>query len=97
MWVRVATFEGGNQEELQRLNEERMSSGQMNPPEGMKRVLLLSDGDKNRRLFITFFDDREQMTAAEQRFEEMGNEIPEDVRGRRASVDYYEVARDQAM
>jgi hypothetical protein len=97
MWARVATFEGGNQEELQRMNDERMSSGDMNPPEGMKRVILLADADKNRRLFIAFFDSRDEMTAAEQRFESMGDEVPEDVRGRRTSVDYYEVATDQAV
>jgi hypothetical protein len=36
------------------------------------------------------------MQAAEQRFEEMGNEIPEDVRGRRVAVDTYEVVMDGA-
>ena len=97
MWARIATFEGGNQEELQRMNDERMSSGEMNPPEGLKRVILLADADNNRRLFISFFDSRDEMTAAEQRFESMGDEIPEDVRGRRTSVDYYEVATDQAV
>jgi hypothetical protein len=97
MWARVATFEGGKQEELQRMTDERMSSGEMNPPEGMKRVMLLADADKNRRLFIAFFDNRNEMTASEQRFESMGDEIPEDVRGRRTSVDYYEVATDQAV
>jgi hypothetical protein len=97
MWARVASFEGGNQEELQRLNEERMSSGQMNPPEGISRVLLLGDAEKNRRLFISFFDSRDAMTAAEQRFEQMGDEIPEDVRGRRTGVDYYEVVTDQSL
>jgi 3-hydroxyisobutyrate dehydrogenase-like beta-hydroxyacid dehydrogenase len=97
MWARVATFEGGNQEELQRMNEERMSSGDMNPPEGMKRVMLLADADKNRRLFISFFDSRDELTAAEERFESMGDEVPEDVRGRRTGVDYYEVATDQSV
>ena len=97
MWVRVATFEGGNQEELQRMNDERMSSGEMNPPEGMKRVLLLSDPDNNRRQFIAFFDSRDEIEAAEERFERMGNEVPEDVRGRRVGVDYYEVALEQSF
>jgi hypothetical protein len=97
MWTRVATFEGGNQQELQRLNEERMQSGEMNPPEGIKRVLLLADADNNRRLFISFFESKDAMAAAEQRFEAMGDEVPEDVRGRRTSLDYYEVALDQAL
>ncbi len=78
--ARVATFEGGDQERLQKMNDERMSSGEMNPPAGIKRVLLLADSDKNRRLFISFFESREDLEAAEQRFEAMGDEVPEDVR-----------------
>lgn len=97
MWARVATFEGGNQEELERMNQERMQSGEMNPPEGMKRVLLLGDAENNRRLFVAFFESKDAMTSAEQRFEAMGDEVPEEVRGRRTSVDYYEVATDQAL
>ncbi len=97
MWARIASFEGGDQEQLQKMNEERMSSGEMNPPEGMKRVILLADAEKNRRLFIAFFDSRDEMAAAEQRFESMGDEVPEDVRGRRTGVEYYEVATDQAV
>ncbi len=97
MWARVATFEGGDQEQLQKMNEERMQSGDMSPPEGMQRVMLLGDAGANRRLFIAFFESREAMEAAEQRFEQMGDEIPEDVRGRRTGVDYYEVATDQAV
>src|SRR5437868_15133313 len=97
MWARIASFEGGNQEELERMNQERMSSGEMKPPEGMKRVLMLADKDKNRRLFIAFFDSKDAVEAAEERFESMGNEISEDVRGRRTAVDYYEVAIDQSV
>lgn len=97
MWARIATFEGGDQEKLQKMNDERMASGEMKPPEGMKRVLLLADPDKNRRLFIAFFDSKDAIAAAEQRFEQMGDEVPEDVRGRRTSVDYYEVANDQSV
>ncbi len=97
MWARIASFEGGNQEELERMNEERMSSGEMKPPEGMKRVLMLADKDKNRRLFVAFFDSKDAIEAAEERFESMGDEVPEDVRGRRTAVDYYEVAIDQSV
>jgi hypothetical protein len=97
MWARVASFEGGDQEKMQKLNEERRASGEMKPPDGMKRVLLLGDADGNRRLFITFFDSRDAVEAAEQRFEAMGGEVPEDIRGRRTGVDYYEVMFDDAM
>jgi len=97
MWARIASFEGGDTEKLQKLNEERMQSGEMNPPEGIKRVLLLADKDKNRRMFVAMFDSREAIEAAESRFESMGEEVPEDIRGRRTGVDYYEVVFDQSV
>lgn len=74
-----------------------MSSGTMNPPQGAQRMVLLGNNTDGRRLFITFFETREEVEAAEQRFEQMGDEVPEDVRGRRISVDVYEVAVDQAL
>ena len=95
MYARVAAFEGGDNERLMQLNEERMGSGEMNPPEGIKRVMLLNDEANGTRLFISFFDSREALAAAEARFESMGDEIPEDVRGLRTSVAVYEVALDQ--
>jgi heme-degrading monooxygenase HmoA len=91
MWVRVATFEGGDTQKLQKLNEERMSSGEMTPPDGMNHVLLLVDPDTNRRLFVSFFDSREAIAAAEPGFEKMGDDVPENIRGRRTGVDYHEV------
>ena len=96
MYARIASFEGGDEERLRQMNEERMSSGEMNPPEGLKKVLLLGNNEAGKRLFITFFDDREAVAAAEQRFEQMGDEISEEIRGRRTSVDVYEVVFDEA-
>jgi len=91
MWVRVATFEGGDTEKLKQLNQERMSSGEMTPPGGMNGVLLLADKDTNKRKFFAFFDSRDAVEAAEAGFEQMGDTIPEDIRGNRTSVHYYEV------
>jgi hypothetical protein len=96
MYARIASFEGGDNDRLQQLNEERMQSGQMEAPDGMKRAMVLADKDGNRRLFVTFFDSREQVDAAEEGFDRMGETIPEDVRGRRTSVDVYEVMFDQS-
>jgi hypothetical protein len=96
MWARVASFEGGNVEELRRLNEDRISSGTMNFPEGMQRAMGLADAEGNRRLFITFFDSRDAIAAAEEGFESMGDEIPEAVRGRRTGVEYYEVLFEES-
>jgi len=91
MWVRVATFEGGDTEKLKQLNEERMSSGEMTPPDGMNGVLLLADNDANKRKFLAFFDSKDAIDAAEAGFDKMGDTIPEDIRGKRTSVHHYEV------
>ncbi len=91
MFARIATFEGGDVEEMRRLNNERMVDGTADFPEGMLRASVLQ-GD--RRLFISFFESREAMARAEERFEAMGDEIPESVRGRRVALDTYEVIFD---
>lgn len=79
------------------MNEERRASGSTGLPEGVRRALVLADREQNRRLFVTFFDSREAIEAAERRFDEMGDEIPEAVRGRRTSVDVYEVVFDETV
>jgi hypothetical protein len=37
------------------------------------------------------------MEASEQRFDQMGDEIPEEIRGRRLGVDTYEVVFDESL
>jgi hypothetical protein len=91
MWVRVATFEGGNTDKLDELMEERMSSGEMPPPEGMSSVLILDDKDARKRKFLAFFERRDALEAAEAGFDRQGDTIPEEIRGKRTSVHYYEV------
>ena len=91
MFARIATFEGGDVEEMRRLNNERMVDGTADFPAGMLRASVLQ-GD--RRLFISFFESREAMENAEQRFNTMGDEIPESIRGRRVAVESYEVIFD---
>jgi len=91
MWVRVATFEGGDTEKLDKLMDERMSSGAMPPPEGMQTVLILDDTDATKRKFLAFFDSRDAVEAAEAGFDRQGDTIPEEIRGKRTSVHYYDV------
>jgi hypothetical protein len=91
MWVRVATFEGGETEKLDKLMDERMSSGEMPSPEGMSSILILDDKDAGKRKFLAFFENRDALEAAEAGFDQMGDTIPEAIRGRRTSVHYYEV------
>ena len=91
MWVRVATFEGGDTEKLDKLMAERMSSGDMTPADGMSSVLVLDDKDAKKRKFLAFFDGRDALEAAEEGFDRQGDTIPEDIRGKRTSVHSYEV------
>src|SRR6476660_5458611 len=90
MWVRVATFEGGDTQKLDKLMGERMSSGEMPPPEGMSSVLILDDKDAKKRKFLAFFES-DALEAAEAGFDQQGDTIPEEIRGKRTSVHYYEV------
>jgi hypothetical protein len=92
MWVRVATFEGGDSEKMDKLVGEQMSSGEMTPPDGMNSVLILDDRDAKKRKFLAFFDNRDALEAAEAGFDKQGDTIPEEIRGKRTSVHYYDVA-----
>jgi hypothetical protein len=87
----VATFEGGDTEKLDKLMAERMASGEMPPPEGMGSVLILDDKDAGKRKFLAFFESREALEAAEAGFDRQGDTIPEEIRGKRTTVHYYEV------
>ncbi len=93
MWVRVATFEGTDRAKLDKLMGEQMSSGEMTPPDGMTNVLILDEeGAAKKRKFLAFFDSKEAVEAAEAGFDRQGETIPEEIRGKRTSVHYYEVA-----
>ena len=91
MWVRVATFEGGDTAKLDKLMDERMSSGEMPPPEGMQTVLILDDKEAKKRKFLAFFDSHDALEAAEAGFDQQGDTIPEEIRGKRTSVHSYDV------
>jgi hypothetical protein len=91
MWVRVATFEGADREKIDKLMAEQMSSGEMVPPDGMTSALILDEEGARKRKFFAFFDSREAVEAAEAGFDRQGDTIPEEVRGKRTSVHYYEV------
>jgi hypothetical protein len=94
MFVRIATFEGGDVDRIAQLVDERRQSGEIALPAGVRRIMVLNG---ERRLFLAFFETRDELEAAEQEFDAMGDDIPEDIRGRRVSVDVYEVASDEAL
>src|ERR1700751_2062325 len=97
MIARVATFEGGDAEEMRRLNNEMLiERGTTALPTGISRVMVLMK-DETSWSVISFFDDEEAAPACEERFEQMGDEIPESIRGTRVGVESYEVAFDVEM
>jgi hypothetical protein len=76
------------------INNEMLVERPTELPAGIRRVMVLRKGDSGSWSVISFFDDEEAAAAAEDRFEQMGDEIPEDVRGKRVSVETFEVAFD---
>ena len=97
MIARIATFEGGDAEEMRRRNNEMLvERGATAHPPGILRVMVLMK-DESRWAVISFFDSEEAAAAAEEQFEQMGDEIPESVRGKRVSLETFEVAFDVEM
>lgn len=96
MIARVASFEGGDADEMRRINNEMLVERSSSLPSGLLRVMVLMQDDR-RWSVVSFFQDEQSARTAEARFEEMGNEIPERVRGKRVSVESYEVAFDVEM
>jgi hypothetical protein len=93
MYARVAAFENADMSQADDLIakiEERARSGAEIPD--AKRLLILIDRAGARTLGITFFKTEEAIKAAEPVFDRMGDEIPEETRGKRTSVGVYEVA-----
>lgn len=92
MLARVAAFEN---RDMTRIDEviahvsRRIAEGRQPPGDGF---LMLIDRDGGRALGISLFEDAAALDAAEPEFERMGEEIPEELRGRRVSRDVYEVA-----
>jgi hypothetical protein len=91
LFARVATFEGGDLEQVRTVNNNLLVNDPGRLPEGVKRVMVL-EGDQ--RLVITFFDSRAALEASEQKFEQLGDEIDESVRGKRVGLATYEVLFD---
>jgi hypothetical protein len=96
MYARIAAFENRDMSKVDELIatvEERARSGTDIPD--AKRVLILLDREAGTSLGITFFDTEDAIRRAEPAFERMGDEIPEEMRGRRISIETYEVAIDE--
>lgn len=93
MHARVAAFENRDTsrvDELVAIIRERESLGAEFPD--ALGMLMLAERGTGKALGISLFDSEEAIRAAEPVFERMGDDIPEELRGRRLSVDTYEVA-----
>jgi heme-degrading monooxygenase HmoA len=93
MHARVAAFENRDTsrvDELVQLVRDRQSTaGEIPDALGM---YMLVDRAAGTAIGISIFESEEAIDAAEPLFERMGDDIPAELRGRRISVDRYEVA-----
>ena len=96
MYARVASFENVDIEKMEAFSQQ---SDAERPalPEGVRKMMMFVDRAGRRSRFVTFFDTREAIDAAEATFERMGNDIPEEDRGRRTSVEVWEVVHDETV
>lgn len=93
MHARVATFENRDTtrvDELVALVKERSGAGKV-PADALGMAMLIDRGT-GTALGISLFEDEEAIRGAEAEFDRMGDEVPEELRGRRTSVETYEVA-----
>src|SRR5436305_12430624 len=90
MYVRVARFEGRDASMTDELISRVRDVGPSSVPEA-KGSLGLFDRERGTALGITFFDSAEAIRMSPRAVEDMGQNFPAELRGRRASVDVSEV------
>jgi heme-degrading monooxygenase HmoA len=90
MYARVASFEGRDPSLTDELIQRVREVGPSSVPDA-RGFLGLFDRERGTALGITFFESEEAVKSSEPAFEEMAQHFPPEMRGRRASVDVYEV------
>jgi hypothetical protein len=90
MYARVARFEGRDASLTDELIQRVRDQGPSSVPDA-KGFLGLFDRERGTSLGITFFDSEEAIRNSEQAFEDMAQQFPPEMRGRRTSVDVNEV------
>jgi heme-degrading monooxygenase HmoA len=90
MYARVASFEGRDPSLTDELIQRARDVGPSTVPDA-KGVIGLFDRERGTALAITFFDSEEAIRNSEQAFEDMAQNFPPEMRGRRTSVDACEV------
>ena len=90
MHARVASFEGRDPSLTDELIQRVRDQGPSSVPDA-KGFLGLFDRERGTALGITFFDSPEAIRNSEQAFEDMAQDFPAEMRGRRSSVEVSEV------
>src|SRR3954449_5352061 len=94
MYARVAKWEGGDADGIRASAARMNAQAASGPPEGVPAVgfTLLIDPDNGRAVAIGLFETEEDVRKGDETLNAMTP--PEDGMGRRASVEFYEVAID---
>jgi heme-degrading monooxygenase HmoA len=90
MYARVASFEGRDASLTDELVKRVRDQGPASVPDS-KGFLGLFDRERGTALGISFFDSEEAIRNSQRAFEDMAQNFPAEMRGRRTSVDVYEV------
>jgi hypothetical protein len=91
MHARMATFEGGDPDDVRQMVEEIKQRAGSGPPEGVPAVglLLLHRADEGKVVTISLFETEEDLRQGDETLNSMSP--PEDSSARRTSVEMYEV------
>jgi hypothetical protein len=90
MHARVASFEGRDTSMTDQLIQRVREQGPSSVPDA-KGFLGLFDRERGTALGVTFFESEQELRNSEQAFEDMAKNFPAEMRGKRTSVDVYEV------
>ncbi len=92
MHARVATFEGGNPEQVRQMVEEINKRSQSGPPEGVPAVglLVLHEPNESKVLTISLFETAEALQKGDATLNSMDPPVSSGM-GKRVSVEMFEV------
>ena len=92
MHARVATFEGGDPDQVRQMVEEIRQRAASGPPEGVPAVglLLLHRADEGKVMNVSLFETEEDLRQGDETLNAMDPPVPGAL-GRRTSVEMYEV------
>ncbi len=92
MHARVATFEGGDPDQVRQVIAEIKQRAATGPPEGVPAVglLLLHRADEGKVINISLFETEEDLRQGDETLNAMDPPVP-GAMGRRTSVEMYEV------